>query len=207
MKKLLTFFTLIIFSMNFAAAQMPVSELSKSTHIKHLKEGLLLVQLPNQDEKINRLKGIGQHKKAAKEEEELEFLKTTLIEGFSEKFDYCNTLFFEARHTPEVLGGNYENVFNKIGDPIIEMKFKDFDNIYITQYGYGHPAGETYRYNQVGSQIYHVKEGQLEAIKSDVFFSRSPFNMMDFLVKRRKKMILKGIGNLNNSLRKQYNKL
>ena len=35
---------------------MPVSELSKRTHLKQLKSGVLLVQLPNSDKKIEILR-------------------------------------------------------------------------------------------------------------------------------------------------------
>lgn len=177
-------------------AQVAVSKLDNKTHLDQLKDGILLVQLPNRDNKIAKLKKMGASKKAKEEADEIQAIREGILEGFKEKFNYCGSYFFERKHTREVLAGNYENVLDANLKPI--QDFPETKNIYVAQYGTASPKGEVYRYNGVGFQIKHILNGQLETLDGDYFYKRSKVGIL----MGRKKAVIVGIQKLNSKLKK-----
>jgi hypothetical protein len=168
MKEILTTSLFIFLFSTFGNAQMPVSELSKKTHLQQLKQGVLLVQLPNSDKKIKILRDQGSEKRAKQEEKEVNKIRDQIIQGFKEEWNYSEILFFEAKNSKEVFNKNPEFLLDSNLKSI--NKFPDFEHIYSVRYGPGNPNGEVYRYNGVGFQIRYIKDGELQTIKYDTFF-------------------------------------
>ena len=196
MKKIITTSIFLFLLSTLGSAQMPVSELGRFTHLRQLKDGMLLVQLPNRDKKIAKLKEIGLSKRAKTEAAEVKIEREGIIEGFEKEFEFCNVLYFEREHTSEILEGNYKKVFDSRFEHVSD--FPETGEIYVAQYGVGHPNGEVSSYNGVGIQIRHVHNGQLETINHDYFYKRSKIG----LIMGRKKAVIKGIKNLNYNLNK-----
>lgn len=168
MKKHISIFILLHFAVT-TFCQMPVSELSKKTHARQLKEGVLLIQLPNSDKKIEILKANGQNKLAQKEQEEVEKIREKLIVGFKEEWDVSEILFFETEHTQKVFNKDYTFMLDRELNPLKELP--KFEHYYSVRYGPGNPNGEVYRYNGDGLQIRYLKNGKLQTIKYDTFFN------------------------------------
>ncbi|MFK7771467.1 MAG: hypothetical protein AB8F94_04975 [Saprospiraceae bacterium] len=196
MNNLITISIFLFLFSTIGNAQIQVSELDRFTHLRQLRDGILLVQLPNRDKKIAKLKEIGLSKRAKTEAEEVKLEREGLIEGFEKKFEFCNVLYFEREHTMDILKGNYKNVFDSEYELVSD--FPEVSEIYVAQYGVGHPNGEVSSYNGVGIQIRHVNNGQLETINHDYFYKRSKVG----LIMGRKKAVIKGIKNLNYNLNK-----
>lgn len=196
MKKIIVLGILFFSCYTIGFSQTPVSDLDRFTHLRQLKDGILLVQLPNRDKKIAKLKELGASKRAEDEAKEIKIIREGIIEGFETQFNFCNVLYFEREFTHEILNGNYEHV--------TDSKFKSVSNfpkdveIYVAQYGVGHPNGEVSSYNGVGIQIRHLRNGQLETIKHDYFYKRSKVG----LIMGQKKAVIRGIKNLNYKLKK-----
>jgi hypothetical protein len=148
---------------------MPVSELNEKTHLQQLKNGVLLVQLPNSDKKIKILRERGNEKLAKKEEKEINNIRKNIIEGFQNHWDFSEILFFESENAREVFNRNIDFLFDSEMKPIKEFPEK-FKHIYSVRYGPGNPNGEVYRYNGVGFQIRYVNNGELQTIKYDTFY-------------------------------------
>jgi len=196
MKEIITTSIFLFLFPTLINSQMPVSELGRLTHLRQLKDGILLVQLPNRDKKIAKLKEIGLSKRAKTEAAEVQLERDGIIEGFEKEFKFCDVLYFEREHTREILKGNYKNVFDSIFEHVSD--FPETVEVYIAQYGVGHPNGEVSSYNGVGIQIRHVHNGQLETINHDYFYKRSKVG----LIIGKKKAVIKGIKNLNYNLNK-----
>jgi hypothetical protein len=196
MKEIITTSIFLFLFPTLVNSQMPVSELGRLTHLRQLKDGILLVQLPNRDKKIAKLKEIGLSKRAKTEAAEVQLERDGIIEGFEKEFKFCDVLYFEREHTREILRGNYKNVFDSIFEHVSD--FPETVEVYIAQYGVGHPNGEVSSYNGVGIQIRHVHNGQLETINHDYFYKRSKVG----LIIGKKKAVIKGIKNLNYNLNK-----
>ena len=186
---------IILFS-TLGYSQMPVSEFGKLTHLRQLRDGILLVQLPNRDKKITKLKEIGSSKRVKTEANEVKLEREGIIEGFNREFEFCKVLYFEREHTKEILNKNYKNVFNSQFTNVSD--FSKVAEVYVAQYGVGHPNGEVYSYNGIGIQIRHIHNGQLETINHDCFYKRSKIGIK----KKKKKAVIKGIRNLNYNLNK-----
>lgn len=158
-----------LFVQDYTLGQMKVSELDRNTHIKQLEQGSLIIQLPNSDKKIAALKNKGKHKLADEEEQKIIRTRKEIIEGFEKQYNFSDYYFVETEHVKEVINGNYQNVLNGGLNKIPSFPENDF--VYIVRYGVGNPNGEVYRYNGIGFQVRYVNQGQLETIKSDIFFA------------------------------------
>ena len=171
MKKSILSFVVILFLSQLGSAQILASTRLKKKHLSQLKIGVLLVQLPNSDKKIAKLKELGQDKRARVEEKEINLIRSTILKGFEQRFKFCQFLFFERKHTSEILEGNYEHVFDANLKPV--MDFPKVEYIYVAQYGRANPKDEVYHYNGIGIQIKYVNEGHLETINHDYFYQGS----------------------------------
>lgn len=197
MKKIVLSVLAIFLITIFAQAQMPVSDLNRSTHAKQLREGMLFVQLPNSDKKIEKLKEMGNRKEAKKEQKEVNKTRADIIKGFKEEFHFCNYVFIETDQVKEILKGNYKNAFDENLQKITDLP--SFEHAYIVRYGTGNPNGEVYRYNGLGFQIRYINNQQLETIKYDTFFvSRTPLRFFSLL---KKQGINRLVSTLNSKLR------
>ncbi|MFK8006844.1 MAG: hypothetical protein AB8H03_10745 [Saprospiraceae bacterium] len=187
MKEIIFSFILILSFSNLGNSQMEVSKLKRKTHLKQLKAGILLVQLPNSDKKINILREQGKEKRAKKEEKEVNNIRESIIKGFEEKWDYSQVLFFEAKNAKEVFLKNPDYLLNADLQPIKE--FPNLEHLYSVRYGIGNPNGEVYRYNGVGFQIRYVKDGALQALKYDIFYhwKLGPFRLKAILKSAQKR--------------------
>lgn len=153
---------------NLGNCQMEVSELKRKTHLKQLKAGILLVQLPNSDKKIKILREQGKEKRAKKEEKEINNIRESIIKGFKNKWDYSQVLFFEAKNSKEVFQKKPNHLLDSDLKPLKE--FPNYEHVYSVRYGIGNPNGEVYRFNGVGFQIRYVQDGTLQALKYDIFY-------------------------------------
>ncbi len=185
MKKYITILFPLLFAISIFA-QMPVSELSKKTHVRQLKEGVLLVQLPNSDKKIATLKARGNHKLAKIESQEIKKIREKIIAGFREDWDFSEILFFEAKDSREVFKLNFNYMIDLDLNPLKELP--SFEHFYSVRYGPGNPNGEFYRYNGNGFQIRYIENGQLQTIKYDLFFNgnKNIFRLKNLFRKKNK---------------------
>lgn len=161
---------------------MEVSELRRKTHLKQLKAGILLVQLPNSDKKIKILREQGKKRRAKKEEKEINIIRKSIIKGFQDNWDYSQILFFEGKDAKEVFQKNPKYLLDADLKPI--KKFPDFEHVYSVRYGRGNPNGEVYRFNGVGFQIRYVKDGALQALKYDKFYHAVGTRVFSFKISK-----------------------
>lgn len=168
MKEIITTSIFILLFSTFGIAQMPVSELSKKTHLEQLKKGVLLVQLPNSDKKIEILRKKGLEKLAKTEEKEINKIRKNIIDGFQKDWNFSDILFFESTNAKEAFLKNPEVLLG--ADLKSLKKFPNYENLYSVRYGRGNPNGEVYRYNGIGFQIRYVDNGSLQTIKYDTFY-------------------------------------
>ncbi len=168
MKEIIFSFIVIITFSIIGNSQMPVSELSKRTHLKQLKSGVLLVQLPNSDKKIEILRKRGNEKLAKTEEKEINKIRKSIIEGFQNDWKFSDILFFESTNAKEAFLKKPEVLLDADLKPL--KTFPDYENIYTVRYGRGNPNGEVYRYNGIGFQIRYIENGNLQTIKYDTFY-------------------------------------
>ncbi len=168
MKKIITTTIFILLISILGNSQMSVSELSKETHLQQLKDGILLVQLPNSDNKINILRKEGNEKLAKKEEKEIDEIRASIIKGFQDDWNFSKILFFEAENANQAFQKNPEVLLDANLKPIKEVP--DYLPLYSVRYGPGNPNGEVYRYNGTGFQIRYVNDGNLQTIKYDTFY-------------------------------------
>ena len=199
MKKHITLFISLLFAISIFA-QMPVSDIKKKVHFDQLKQGILLIQLPDlENKKILKLRELGQNKAAKMEEKEIIKTREYIIKGFNEKFNFCNFYFFNAKDAKNIISGDYQGIFDSEMTPI--KKFEKPPYIYIARHGKGNPNGEVYRYNGDGFQIRYVENETLQTIKYDNFFAGgiNIFNTPSSL----KRSIFKSIRKLNNKLNRE----
>lgn len=201
MEKIIFSFLLILTFPFFGNSQMKVSELSKKTHLNQLKEGILLVQLPNSDKKIELLRKHGSERRAKKEEKEIDKIRKSIIKGFQDEWDYSEVLFFESKNSIDAFRKNPDVLLNSDLEPI--DKFPDYNHIYSVRYGPGNPNGEVYSYNGNGFQIRYIKDGSLETIKYDTFFKAIVFG---YYVLPIKKLTINQIISLNQKLNNAFNR-
>ena len=168
MKEIITTSIFILLFSTFGNTQMPVSELSKITHLEQLKEGVLLIQLPNSDKKIKILREQGNERLAKTEEKEINKIRKNIIDGFQNDWNFSDILFFESTNAKEAFLKNPEVLLDANLKPI--KTFPDYANLYSVRYGPGNPNGEVYRYNGIGFQIRYVENGNLQTIKYDTFY-------------------------------------
>jgi hypothetical protein len=168
MKEIIFSFILIITFSTFGKSQMLVSELGRRTHLRQLKMGVLLVQLPNSDKKIKILRDQGKEKRAKKEEKEINKIRKEIIEGFQQNWNFSEILFIESKNSKEVFNRNPDFLLDASMNSIKD--FPKFEHIYSVRYGPGNPNGEVYRYNGIGFQIRYIKDGELQTIKYDTFY-------------------------------------
>ena len=194
MKNIFLTSLVLLFSIS-VFGQMNVSPLKSKTHVKQLKEGLLLVNLPNSDKKIKRLEELGQHELAKKEEKEIDNIRKQIIAGFQSEYFFCDYQFIESRHVDEVLKNDLTNIFDADFNRVkLETPPQ---HVYIVRYGTGNPSGEVYRYNGQGFQVRYVSEGIIESLKDDMFYSAYGSLKQIF---KSKSVIEKAVGKLNNRL-------
>ncbi len=201
MKEIIFSFILILAFSNFGYSQMPVSELDKKTHLEQLKAGILLVQLPNGDEKIKMLRKHGNERRAKKEEKEIDKIRKSIIKEFQNKWDYSEIYFFEAKNAKEVFQLKTNFLLDSNMKPI--DKLLNTEHIYSVRYGPGNPNGEVYSYNGNGFQIRYIKDGTLQTIKYDIFFKAMVFGYYFFPIK---KVIRDQITSLNLKLHNAHRK-
>ena len=167
-KIILTFLILFVFSNVSTAQQVPVSDLKKSVHAGQLNKGVLLVQLPNSDKKIDKLRNAGHNKLADVEEKEIKKLREDILTGFEKEYNFSQYFFIESGAVSEILNGNFENVLNSNLEKVDH--FPQGKDLYIVRHGPGNPNGEHYKYNGEGFQVRYINSGQIETIKYDTFF-------------------------------------
>jgi len=194
MKNILLTTLILLFSISIFG-QMQVSPLDSKTHAIQLKDGLLVVNLPNSDKKIKHLESIGQHTLAQKEEQEVNNIRKQIIEGFQDEFNFCNYVFVESRHVEEVLKHDLTNVFDADFKKVVVEPSPQ--HVYIVRYGTGNPNGEVYRYNGLGFQVRYVNNGILESLKSDMFYAAYGSLKQIF---KSKSVLRKAIEKLNKRL-------
>lgn len=199
MKEVLFSLILILTFSTFGKSQMPVSELSSNTHLQQLKDGVLLVQLPNSDKKIKLLREKGNEKLAKKEEKEINKIRKEIIEGFQQNWKFSKILFFESKNAREVFNKKHEFLLDE--NMKVLKEFPKFKHFYSVRYGAGNPNGEVYKYNGTGFQIRHIKNGELQTIKSDTFFHAAKFKFfLKGLFKANKSKIISQVKEFNLKL-------
>lgn len=186
MKEIIISFILILTFSTFGNSQMEVSELNKRTHARQLRVGILLVQLPNSDKKIDILRNQGKEKRARQEEEEINKIRKEIIEGFQEKWDFSKILYFESSNSREAFRKNPDVLLDSNLKPI--KIFPDVEHVYSVRYGPGNPNGEVYRYNGTGFQIRYVLDGELQTIKYDKFYHALEFGFFVNLFNKKSKI-------------------
>lgn len=164
---LLLSFTLLITSLVFG--QHPISKIDKATHLELLKDGVLLVRLSDQNKKIVELQKRGQNIAAQNLEKELSAQNNNIIRAFQTHFNYCKVYFIRPKDTKSVITNKSKAIINLA----TEKKFNltDVNNIYVTDYSYGHPADGHERYNRKGFQILSIEDGEIRNIGRDLFYA------------------------------------
>jgi len=149
-------------------AQHPLSQFSKNEHLAMLKDGVLLVRLSEQDKKVQELTKRGQTAAVEEVLQESKELNELIELAFTKHFDYCPVYFIRPEDTKSVL----KNKSNPIADVVTNKKIdlSLAENIYVTDYGYGHPAEGFERYNREGFQLLYIEDGQLTDLGRDMFY-------------------------------------
>ena len=186
MKKIYLLSLCLFFSSSLLLSQqVPVSDLKKSVHAAQLKNGILLVLLPNSDKKIETLRNQGKEKLANIEEEEVNLTRSELVEAFDKEYTFGRFYFIEAETLKEILAGEFTNVLDSNLDKV--QQFPAGQNLYLARYGPGNPNGEHYKYNGIGLQIRYINNNQVETIKYDMFYAAyRKFRISNFFKKKRR---------------------
>lgn len=151
------------------SAQHPLSEFNKSTHLSKLKKGVLLVRLPDQKSKIAELTKRGQSKAAENLRTETKDQNAEIIKAFQTHFNFCDLYFIRPKDTKPILANKSTNITDLATKAKIDLS--SFDDIYVTDYAYGHPAEGYERYNRKGFQILYMENGRLTDVGRDLFYA------------------------------------
>jgi|GEM_PF-2357107 len=149
-------------------AQHPLSQFSKAEHLSMLKEGVLLVRLSDQNKKIKALSKRGQTTAAQEIEKEAQELNELIELAFTKQFDYCPVYFINPEDTKSVLKNKSNPIIDVVSNKEIDLS--SVQHIYVTDYGFGHPAEGYERYNREGFQILYIEDGQLVDLGRDIFY-------------------------------------
>ncbi len=160
--------SIFLFASTILFAQHPLSQFNKTKHLAMLKDGVLLVRLSEQDKKIEELTKRGQSTAVQELQAETQELNGLIELAFTKQFDYCRVYFIKPVDTKSIL----KNKLNTIVDVVSkqEIDLSSVENIYVTDYSYGHPAEGYERYNRKGFQLLYVEDGQLTDLGRDIFY-------------------------------------
>jgi len=170
-----------------------ISELDAKTHLEMLSDGVLLVRLQDKTKKLQILEEAGRNEELAEEKKENDAQNQRIIDGFKEYYTYCKIFFFYASSTKQILEKDYNgNLFYDSNQKALEIDTSRA--IYVCDYGFAAPAGDTYRYNREGFLIRHINNGKIEQVaKTDIFFRGASYGLFGFgsLNRHVKKAIIK----------------
>jgi len=187
--------SIFVFSIGLLSAQHPLSKFNKVTHLSKLKQGVLLVRLPDQESKIAELTKRGQSQAAESLRKETEDRNALIIKAFQTHFKFCSLYFIRPKDTKSILANNVNNIKDIVTNEIIG--FSSFEDIYVTDYAYGHPAEGYERYNRKGFQILYMEEGRLTDLGRDLFYAGVK---QGFFSPNFSKSLQKTVGKLNRRL-------
>lgn len=171
--------------------QKPVTQQIKSTHLKMLKEGVLLIRLSNQDAKIKALRERGRAKEAEALIEETNTLNGLIVKSFTEYYTYNKIHFIAPDDTKQILKDKSKKLTDIISGESIDLSECD---VYFTNFGFGNPAESHERYNRKGFQIFTLEDGQIVHLGRDIFYAGVK---QGFLVGSFEKNMVKTIQKMN----------
>ena len=159
---------LFVLASTILFAQHPLSQFNKSKHLSMLKDGVLLVRLSEQEKKVEALSKRGQIAMVQEIQAETKELNELIELSFAKHFDYCKVYFINPEDTKSILKNKSNTILDIVTNEKIDLS--TVNNIYVTDYGYGHPAEGHERYNRKGFQLLHIEDGQLTDLGRDIFY-------------------------------------
>lgn len=160
---------ILILISNITFAQHPLSELKKATHLTNLKNGVLLVRLSDQTKKRKELEKRGQSALAERLSLETNKQNEQIKKAFKTHFDFCKIYFIYPKDTKKILKDKSIPILDIATNEKIDLS--EVKNIYVTDFGYGHPAEGNERYNRKGFQILSIENGALRDPGRDLFYA------------------------------------
>jgi len=146
MRYITSFILLFIVSLTFAQERATVPGLidhrkqrqaAAEKNIIALKEGVLLVRLNFQKQKIAYFEKYNNTKEVAKIKEKALKVNTEIIDAFNTYFKFCKVYFFAMDDSRKVLDGKLDEVsfYNKDGVEDPSIKYTG-DNFFVGEFGY-----------------------------------------------------------------------
>ncbi len=134
-----------------------------------LKEGVLLVRLFDQDKKIESLQKRGQSADAQKLEKEQSEKNANIVKAFQTHFNYCTVHFIHPQDSKTIIRDKSNIIQDIVTGASINLA--GVNDIYFTDFSFGHPAEGFERYNRKGFQILYLEEGKITGLGRDLFYA------------------------------------
>ena len=189
---IITSFLTLYLALSFG--QKPVSQQDKSTHLKMLQNGVLLIRLSDQESKIEALQKRGQMKDADALKEKTISLNDLIVQTFKEHYTFSKIHFISPKDTKQIITDRTKPLTDIRSAETIDLSNQ---NIYFTSYGIGNPADSFERYNRKGFQIRVLEDGKVMHLDGDLFYAGVK---QGFFVGPFEKNMVKTIVKLNRRL-------
>jgi len=165
----LTLLSLLILLSGSIYAQHQLSKASKAEHLANLKDGVLLIRLSDQTSKFLELEKRGQNSAAQTLKKEIDIQNEQIKRAFKTHFDFCKIHFIKPQDTKSILRNKSIVIVDISTNEKIDLSV--VENIYVTDFSYGHPAEGNERYNRKGFQILSIENGELRDPGRDLFYA------------------------------------
>ena len=143
--RILSFALVILFFSNCKSINQRKD--SATAQINNLKSGVLLVRLPSNAGKIEKLKSMGQGKLAKKEKVLMKQFHTQVLRSFDQSFDFCPVYFYHSENSKQVKSRKFEgNIFDDNKNEIGDLEFAP-ENIFYAEFGQVHSEEMTVNKN------------------------------------------------------------
>jgi len=181
---------------------------SATSQLNNLKSGVLLVRLPKIDAKIKRLKELGKHEKAKKENAFNQQLHTQILMAFDNQYNFSKFYFYYSPDSKEIQKGNLNgNIFDAKKNKITDISFAK-ENIFYAEFGQVHDQELAVEQNGEIKKIAGVGGSNALVIRNqDGLQPPKPFPYSSSYNTIFKKSIAKSVNHLNGQLHRMQAKM
>ncbi len=158
---------ILLATLTSSYGQKIVTKVDKDSHLKMLKDGVLLIRLSDQDSKIKALQERGRTKDAKALEDETSSLNELIVETFSAHFTYSKINFITPVDTKQIVQDKSKPLKDVISGELIDLS----SSVYFTDFGFGNPADSFERYNRKGFQLLALEDGKVAHLGRDMFYA------------------------------------
>jgi len=132
----LTFLSTLILCLGCKAAKLRKDTATET--IDKLQSGMLLVRLQTSENKIKKLRAMGENERANEAVKEQQETNSNLIKHFNEHFDFCPVYFFHSNDVQNIKNNDFAgSIFKKPGEDLKDTPvpntfylFGELDNSY-----------------------------------------------------------------------------